>query len=68
MAKDVHYNAADHIPAETATDPYLRPASRAGDRARRLVLNTCRALLYRPSPRSMRGTTPECDQGGCGSL
>jgi len=53
MAKDVHYNAADHIPAETAADPYLRPAFRAGDRARRLVWNICRALLYRPSPRPL---------------
>jgi putative colanic acid biosynthesis acetyltransferase WcaF len=53
MAKDVHYNAADHIPAETAADPYLRPAFPASDRARRLVWNICRALLYRPSPRPL---------------
>ena len=26
MAKEVHYNAAEHISAETAADPYLRPA------------------------------------------
>ena len=26
--KQVHYNAAEHIPAETAADPYLRPAFR----------------------------------------
>jgi putative colanic acid biosynthesis acetyltransferase WcaF len=53
MAKDVHYNAADHIPADTAADPYLRPAFSARNRARRLVWNICRALLYRPSPRPM---------------
>lgn len=53
MAKDVHYNAAERIPAETAADPYLRPAFAASDRARRLVWNVCRALLYRPSPRPM---------------
>jgi putative colanic acid biosynthesis acetyltransferase WcaF len=53
MAKDVHYNAAERIPAGTAADPYLRPAFAASDRARRLVWNVCRALLYRPSPRPM---------------
>jgi putative colanic acid biosynthesis acetyltransferase WcaF len=55
MAKDVHYNAAEHVPAEAAADPYLRPAFAASDRARRLVWNVCRALLYRPSPRPMHG-------------
>jgi putative colanic acid biosynthesis acetyltransferase WcaF len=53
MAKDVYYNAADHIPVKTATDPYLRPAFATSDRVRRLVWNVCRALLYRPSPRPM---------------
>jgi putative colanic acid biosynthesis acetyltransferase WcaF len=53
MAKDAHYNAAEHISAETAADPYLRPAFVASDRLRRLVWNVCRALLYRPSPRPM---------------
>ena len=55
MAKDVHYNAADHIPAATAADPYLRPAFATGDRVRRLMWNVCHALLYRPSPRLMHG-------------
>jgi putative colanic acid biosynthesis acetyltransferase WcaF len=55
MAKDVHYNAAERIPAGTAADPYLRPAFAASDRARRMVWNVCRALLYRPSPRIMHG-------------
>jgi putative colanic acid biosynthesis acetyltransferase WcaF len=53
MAKDVRYNAAEHIPAETAADPYQRPAFAASDRARRLLWNICRAALYRPSPRPM---------------
>jgi len=53
MAKIAHYNAAEQIPAETAADPYLRPAFAASDRARRLVWNVFRALLYRPSPRPM---------------
>jgi putative colanic acid biosynthesis acetyltransferase WcaF len=51
VAKEAHYNAAEHIPAETAADPYLRPAFASSDRARRMVWNVCRALLYRTSPR-----------------
>jgi putative colanic acid biosynthesis acetyltransferase WcaF len=53
MAKQVHYNAAEQIPAEIAADPYQRPAFAAGDRARRMVWNVFRALLYRTSPRPM---------------
>jgi len=53
MAKEAHYNAAEQISAETAADPYLRPAFAASDRARRLVWNVFRTLLYRPSPRPM---------------
>lgn len=55
MAKEAHYNASEQIPEETAADPYLRPAFDAGNRARRMVWNICRALLYRPSPRPMFG-------------
>jgi len=55
MAKDVHYNAAEHIAAATAVDPYLRPAFAKNDRVRRVVWNVCRTLLYRPSPRAMHG-------------
>ena len=51
MAKEAHYNAAEHIAPETAEDPYFRPAFAARDRGRRMVWNICRALLYRPSPR-----------------
>jgi putative colanic acid biosynthesis acetyltransferase WcaF len=50
MPKQVHYNAAEHISANTAADPYLRPAFSLGNRIRRLIWNTCRATLYRMSP------------------
>lgn len=51
MAREVHYNAAEHIPAESAADPYLRPAFSLSNRLRRLIWNICWALLYRLSPR-----------------
>ncbi|MEO6803812.1 MAG: putative colanic acid biosynthesis acetyltransferase [Granulicella sp.] len=51
MAKPAHYNAADHIAPNTATDPYLRPAFSTGNRARRVAWNLCWSLLYRPTPR-----------------
>jgi len=60
MAKQVHYNAAEHIAAKTAEDPYLRPAFAASDRARRFLWNACRAILYRPSPRAMFAWRPSC--------
>jgi putative colanic acid biosynthesis acetyltransferase WcaF len=53
MARQVHYNAADHIPAETAADPYLRPAFSLGDRLLRAVWGLCWLILYRPSPRPL---------------
>ena len=53
MPKNPHYNAADRIPAAPGTDPYLRPAFPASNRARRAAWNICRAVLYRPSPRPM---------------
>jgi putative colanic acid biosynthesis acetyltransferase WcaF len=53
MARQAHYNAADHISPDTAADPYLRPAFSSGNRARRLAWNICWALLYRPSLRPM---------------
>ena len=55
MAKEVFYNAADHIPAESAADPYLRPAFSLNDRLRRLAWNACWAIFYRLSPRPMHG-------------
>ncbi len=51
MARELHYNAAEHIPAESAVDPYLRPAFPLTARLKRLVWNCCWLLLYRPSPR-----------------
>ena len=53
MPKQIHYNAAEHIPAETAADPYLRPAFSFRDRLRRLNWNICWSLFYRTSPRPL---------------
>jgi putative colanic acid biosynthesis acetyltransferase WcaF len=53
MPKQIHYNAAEHISAQTAADPYLRPAFSLGDRMRRLVWNICWATFYRMSPRPL---------------
>ena len=46
MPRQIHYNAAEHISAETAADPYLRPAFSLRDRLRRLIWNICWAVLY----------------------
>lgn len=51
MARQIHYNAAEHIAAETAADPYARPAFSAGNRIRRGVWGLCWAIFYRLSPR-----------------
>ncbi|MBS1823183.1 MAG: putative colanic acid biosynthesis acetyltransferase [Acidobacteria bacterium] len=51
MPKQIHYNAAEHISAQTDADPYLRPAFSLANRLRRLTWNVCWLLLYRPSPR-----------------
>jgi len=53
MRKEAHYNAADHISAETAADPYQRPAFPLSSRLRRLTWNLCWLLFYRTSPRPM---------------
>jgi putative colanic acid biosynthesis acetyltransferase WcaF len=53
MPKQIHYNAAEHISAETAADPYLRPAFSLQDRLRRLVWNISWAIFYRTSPRPL---------------
>ena len=55
MAREAFYNSADHIPSDTAADPYLRPAFSLENRIRRLVWNICWLLLYRPSPRPFHG-------------
>ena len=51
MARQIHYNANDHISPETAADPYLRPAFSTGNKIRRAIWNMFWLLLYRPSPR-----------------
>jgi putative colanic acid biosynthesis acetyltransferase WcaF len=53
MKKQISYNAAESIPAETAEDPYLRPAFSTGNKIRRLIWNVCWLLLYRFSPRPL---------------
>ncbi len=53
MPKEIHYNAAEHIPIETAKDPYLRPAFSLSDRLRRLGWNLCWAVFYKMSPRPL---------------
>ncbi len=53
MPRQADYNAADHIPAETAADPYLRPAFSIGNRLGRLVWGICWLILYRLSPRPL---------------
>lgn len=51
MPRQIHYNATDHISAETAADPYLRPAFSTRNRVRRVIWNVCRIVLYQMSPR-----------------
>jgi putative colanic acid biosynthesis acetyltransferase WcaF len=53
MPRQIHYNAAEHISAESAADPYLRPAFSRRDQVRRLIWSMCWALFYRMSPRSL---------------
>lgn len=53
MARQPHYNAADHISTNTADDPYLRPAFSTKNKLGRLAWNITWLLLYRPSPRPM---------------
>ncbi len=55
MAKQAHYHAAEHISAETAADPYMRPAFSGRQKLKRLVWNICHTLLYRTSPRMLHG-------------
>ena len=51
MPRKMLYNAAEHIPAASASDPYLRPAFPLKNRLRRVSWNVLWLLLYRPSPR-----------------
>jgi len=49
MPRQADYRANEHI--TTGDDPYTRPAFSFGNRARRMLWNITRLLLYRPSPR-----------------
>jgi hypothetical protein len=53
VANRAHYNAALHIPASIARDPYLRPAFPMRNRLRRQLRDLVWLLLYRPSPRPL---------------
>jgi len=51
MAKQVFYNASEHIDEREGADAYQLPAFSFSDRFRRLVWNTCWLVFYRSSPR-----------------
>lgn len=53
MPRQIHYNAAEHIAAKTAADPYARPAFSVGNRMRRMIWSVCWAIFYRLSPRPL---------------
>lgn len=53
MAPEIHYNAVEHLAADSAADPYLRPAFSRKERWKRATWNACWLLLYRISPRPM---------------
>jgi putative colanic acid biosynthesis acetyltransferase WcaF len=53
MAKQAHYNAAEHISTATAADPYNRPAFSLQNRLQRLVWGIVWLLLFRLSPRPL---------------
>jgi putative colanic acid biosynthesis acetyltransferase WcaF len=53
MKKQISYNAVEAISAETADDPYQRPAFSTGNKLRRLIWNLCWALFFRLSPRPL---------------
>ena len=55
MAKQAHYNAADHISANTAADPYNRPAFSLQNRLQRLIWGIVCLLFFRISPRPFFG-------------
>ena len=53
MPKQIPLQRGGTYPADTAADPYLRPAFSLRDRLRRLNWNICWAVLYRTSPRPL---------------
>jgi putative colanic acid biosynthesis acetyltransferase WcaF len=46
MAKEIQYNAAEHISAATAEDPYLRPAFSLMQRMARFMWLICWSIFY----------------------
>jgi putative colanic acid biosynthesis acetyltransferase WcaF len=53
--KQAAYNSAEHISAETAADPYLRPSFSLQHRIRRGLWMISWMVLYRLSPRPLHG-------------
>lgn len=51
MAKQLHYNTADHISSDTSSDPYLHAYFSTGNKLRRLIWNIVWLFFYRTSPR-----------------
>ena len=53
MAKQLHYNTADHISLDATGDPYLRASFSMSLKLRRLIWNVAWLLFYRTSPRPL---------------
>jgi putative colanic acid biosynthesis acetyltransferase WcaF len=53
MARQIYYNAAEHIQAEAVEDPYRRPSFSLRQRIARLIWTICWIFLYRPTPRPL---------------
>jgi len=53
MSKQVTYHAAEHIAADPAVDPYLRPSFTLRQRLRRLAWNICWQFFFHLSPRPL---------------
>jgi len=51
MAREIHYNATEHISAATAEDPFLRPSFPLRLRIVRFTWLICWSIFYRLSPR-----------------
>lgn len=55
MPKQIAYNSAETIDAESNADPYQRPAFSLGNRIRRFIWTLVWVFLYRTSPRPFHG-------------
>jgi putative colanic acid biosynthesis acetyltransferase WcaF len=53
MAREVAYDASQHIDADSIADPYLRPAFSRKNQLARLLWQIVWLLLYRTSPRPL---------------